>query len=543
QRVAVPTSQRWVTIPREQLTTDDKLLVWGTRGHRLLWLPVVVNLDTQIKPDTPQFSAVEVLDEPLEAIIQWSPPKWPSHKVLVCQFQYRKSEESEWTQLEDHLRTSPLSPVEMHDLEGDSPYVVSGRCRVERGRVWGEWSRELSFRTPPPPLGPEDVWVSGSFCETSGPWEPLLVWKAPRSRIQLTYRAWFWVGEENRTEEGIPCCKCPIPAGAERAWVSAVNTASSGPLANLSLVCLAPESAPHGVVAVSTPGSPALLVNWQQGTGEPWGYVVDWVQEGDAPEKLNWTCLPLGNLSVLLTGDFKGGVPYRIKVTAVFPGGLAPAPSVWGFVEELVPLAGPVVWRLQDNPAGTPAVAWGEVPRHQLRGHVTHYSLCTQSGARPALCKNVSSDTRTVTLPDLHRGSCELWVTASTAAGQGPPGPSLWLHLPDNRMKILPTILPLWSLLVMGCGLSLATTGRCLHLRHKVLPRWVWEKVPDPANSHSGQPQVEEVLSPQPVQEGPILEVEEMEPPPAPAPPQTSAPLHSGYEKHFMPTPEELGLL
>lgn len=121
------------------------------------------------------------------------------------------------------------------------------------------------------------------------------------------------------------------------------------------------------------------------------------------------------SLSLLLhrPGNFEGGVPYRITVTAVSSWGLAPAPSVWRFREELgkcwswrmghapgtlagldpltfspAPLAGPVLWRLQDAPPGTPAIAWGEVPRHQLRGHLTHYTLCVQSGTRPSVCMN-----------------------------------------------------------------------------------------------------------------------------------------------------------
>lgn len=43
------------------------------------------------------------------------------------------------------------------------------------------------------------------------------------------------------------------------------------------------------------------------------------------------------NWSLLLSSsvDFKEGVPYRITVTTVSPWGLAPAPSVWKFREEL----------------------------------------------------------------------------------------------------------------------------------------------------------------------------------------------------------------
>lgn len=47
----------------------------------------------------------------------------------------------------------------------------------------------------------------------------------------------------------------------------------------------------------------------------------------------------------------------------------------------------------------------------------------------------------------------------------------------------------------------------------------------------------------QPPVDLPFLEVQEVEPLPQPEPPQAPRPLNTGYEKHFLPTPEELGLL
>lgn len=64
----------------------------------------------------------------------------------------------------------------------------------------------------------------------------------------------------------------------------------------------APESAPYAVVVSSTDGSSGLLVTWQQGTREPWEYVVDWARDGDSLDKLNWIRLPTANLSTLLPG-------------------------------------------------------------------------------------------------------------------------------------------------------------------------------------------------------------------------------------------------
>ncbi|XP_033616365.1 interleukin-27 receptor subunit alpha-like [Fukomys damarensis] len=142
------------------------------------------------------------------------------------------------------------------------------------------------------------------------------------------------------------------------------------------------------VVVSSIAGTLGLLVSWQRGTQEPWEYVVAWVPDGKALEDVSWTRLPPRNLSAELLGNFTRGVPYRITVTAVFPEGLAPAPSVWGFGEELAPVAGPAVWRLPDDPLGTPAVAWGEVSRQQLRGHLSYYTWCARSGSRPSVCVN-----------------------------------------------------------------------------------------------------------------------------------------------------------
>ncbi|XP_074240634.1 interleukin-27 receptor subunit alpha isoform X6 [Saimiri boliviensis] len=423
QTVAVVAGQSWVSIPREQLTTSDKLLVWGTKTDQSLWPPVFVDLETQMKPNAPRLGPdVDFSeDDPLEATVHWTPPTWPSHKVLICQFHYRRCQEVAWT-------------------------------------------------LPPEPC------------------------------VQVSYNVWFWVGGRELSLEGITCCNSSIPSGAEWASVSAVNATSWEPLTKLSLVCLDSASAPHSVAVSSIAESTELLVTWQPGPGEPQEHVVDWVGDGDPLEKLNWVRLPPGNLSALLPGNFTVGIPYRITVTTVSASGLASAPPVWGFREELTPLVGPTLWRLQDAPPGTPAIAWGEVPRHQLRGHLTHYTLCSRSGNRPSVCMNVSCDTQSVTLPDLPWGPCELWVMASTIAGQGPPGPILRLHLPDNTLKwkVLPGLLFLWVLFLMGCGLRLATSGRCHHLRHKMLPRWIWEKVPDPANSSSGQPHMES-LRPSPL--------------------------------------------
>ena len=47
---------------------------------------------SSVKPNAPHlYPDVDFSeDDPLEAVVQWSPPTWPPHKVLVCRFYYRR---------------------------------------------------------------------------------------------------------------------------------------------------------------------------------------------------------------------------------------------------------------------------------------------------------------------------------------------------------------------------------------------------------------------------------------------------------------------
>lgn len=53
-----------------------------------------------------------------------------------------------FSQLEPQLKTDLMTPIEMQNLEPGTGYQVSGRCQVENGYPWGEWSPDLSFPTP-----------------------------------------------------------------------------------------------------------------------------------------------------------------------------------------------------------------------------------------------------------------------------------------------------------------------------------------------------------------------------------------------------------
>lgn len=94
-----------------------------------------------VKPDTPQLSPdVDFSEEmPLEATVEWAPPLWPPHMVLICQFRYKKCQSEKWTQVSTRLPSYSVSsrwdgtpnPREhrliWHLFVMESPQILHGR--------------------------------------------------------------------------------------------------------------------------------------------------------------------------------------------------------------------------------------------------------------------------------------------------------------------------------------------------------------------------------------------------------------------------------
>lgn len=105
-----------------------------------------------VKPSVPQLSPVVDFseDEPLEASIEWTPPSWPSHKVLICQFRYQSCLEEDWVPVSG---TGPLPPtltipaVESHVRAPEPP----GLCHSAPAAT-GAHAVACSAIRPPPDI-------------------------------------------------------------------------------------------------------------------------------------------------------------------------------------------------------------------------------------------------------------------------------------------------------------------------------------------------------------------------------------------------------
>lgn len=91
---------------------------------------------SSVKPEAPRLDPDVYFseDDPLEATVQWTPPVWPPHKVLVCQFYYRRCQEMAWTLVS--VRSASPSPHSRHRPQIRDP--------AQRAFVICPWSLSVS---------------------------------------------------------------------------------------------------------------------------------------------------------------------------------------------------------------------------------------------------------------------------------------------------------------------------------------------------------------------------------------------------------------
>ncbi|XP_074059692.1 interleukin-27 receptor subunit alpha isoform X2 [Macrotis lagotis] len=588
QNVTVPRGQTWVIVEREHLTVAEQYLVWLSPKDNTFQPgePESLRLDLNsiVKPEPPKLSQeVEFSDDPTVVTVTWDAPAWPPHESFKYQLRYRDVSASIWQQVEP--RDSLISSfLELSGLQPATVYEVSSRCQLQNNvGFWSDWSEPLKFQSLPlASTGQVDVWVFGLPCSSPYPQEEtsVLLWKDLMPGLGVSYEVVFQVPGGDLNPKIYPCCNASIPKGAKWVSIVAFNIIGQGHTSNLTLACSG--SAPKKV-QVNSMGNQGMLVTWVPEPQEHQEFVVEWTREKMVPQELNWTRLPNGSHSTLLRGNFEKGVPYRVTVSSISLKGLAFSSPVWGYSQEIgkvtgigvrkrcggmrvlgkglqsktksdvllfppAPLEGPTLWQIPNAAKGALTVAWAKLPRGRRGGHFTHYTLYVQPDSGSLTILNVSAETLNVTLWDLPGGYYKMWVIASTIAGPGQPGQILQLFLPEKNLKewkVLLIVLLFCVMLLLSCCLGLVFSKCCLQLCHKILPPWVSERIPDPSNSKSIRPWREEFPQAPPPKDALYLEVEEVEIPmsPAPQPPEVPIPLDSGYEKHFLPTPEELGLL
>ncbi|XP_073510451.1 interleukin-27 receptor subunit alpha isoform X3 [Phyllobates terribilis] len=274
-------------------------------------------------------------------------------------------------------------------------------------------------------------------------------------------------------------------------------------------------------------------------------YITEWreVRE-DEKTPLHWTRGPAVSGAVVLPGNFTPGIPYYISVNVIYNGSCIRIFSTEAYSREEVPTAAPN-FTCHLLSAGNILVSWKEIPRRHRRGIISHYTIYVNS-TNTYKYYTVSNGSGNKTLSGLSSGTVyTIWMTASTRAGEGQSSPLKTFPTSGKRHRML-LIVPMVVIILLVCGTILCFFD---------CKTQFWPKIPKPEDKFKKLFMASNVNMWQPhqVSLNPLIAVvEEIEPPPqppTPPPPKPSPPspllnkasvITSGYEKHFMPTPEEV---
>ncbi|XP_017596093.1 PREDICTED: interleukin-12 receptor subunit beta-2, partial [Corvus brachyrhynchos] len=458
--------------------------------------PLTFMLIDIVKPHPPAFSVEFDDSSATNCTFSWHDEAQAQHYRL----RYRPLSRHTWSVVESFHREE----YHLQGLEPDTAYEFQVSCRILRGRgQWSDWSRRQMHTPAAVPTGILDVWYRQQDVD-SGHQNLSLFWKA-LSKPEAGGRILGYTVTLEALDHG----KLPAqshqttqtsfsrvtPRVGHRITVSAHNSrGSSPPVAILARPGSQDLPPPQRVSAVAL-GNSSILVSWSPPLGSAvsvGGYVVEWEEPWREPRlqpQHSWVKLPPSHLSTVLAEHIRDNVCYQIHVSALYQDRAGQAASVRGNSTAQAPSAGPQM--LTTPWASGVLVSWEEIPAPQQRGCITGYHIYLQrrdrQGQPEVHAVPAGKAPCSLHIPDLEPGEHhDLWMTAVTAAGEGPRGNSDSVCLESaGGWVTLVLICSFCSFFILSaCVCSVPPVRKVFQaLFSLLLPQWQSKAIPDPANA------------------------------------------------------------
>ncbi|XP_053929375.1 interleukin-12 receptor subunit beta-2 isoform X2 [Cuculus canorus] len=415
-----------------------------------------------------------------------------------CRLRYRPLARHTWST----VASINIEKCTLHDLEPHTAYEFQVSCKIhpERG-LWSDWQAYQTQTPEAVPTGLLDVWYRQQDADSQRQTISLF-WKALSNSEARGRILWYTVTFKALDQQGYPGGEEHLTTqtsytevmlrGDYKITVTAENSRGRSPPVSI-ITKLGTEDLPSPQqVSVVAMGNSSILVSWKAPirlTASISGYVVEWVdtQKGTRLEpKPAWVKLPASSLSTVISEHIKDNVCYQITVFALYGGRAGQVASVRGYSRAEAPSSGPQMHTtLRANGI---LVLWEAIPAHQQRGCITgyHIYLCKKDREEASdvyFVSNVSAP-RSLYITDLQHGErYALWMTASTAAGEGPRGNSELIYL-EGAGDWMTAVLTCSFLIFSACICSVPPVRKVLHSLLSVLvPQWQSKAIPDPANA------------------------------------------------------------
>ncbi|XP_014746564.1 PREDICTED: interleukin-12 receptor subunit beta-2 [Sturnus vulgaris] len=449
--------------------------------------PLTFTLIDIVKPNPPEF-LVEFDDSSASSCsILWQGEAQAQHYRL----RYRPLSRHSWSMVEIFSKEK----FQLQGLEPDTEYEFQVSCRILPGRgLWSDWSRSQSRTPAAVPTGILDVWYRQQDLDSEHQ-NLSLFWKA-LSKSEAGGTILGYTVTLEALEHGELPAQCHqttrtsfsrvTPRLGHRVTVRAHNPRGSSAPAAIVTHLGSPDLPPPERVSALGLGNSSILVSWSPPAAASvpvGGYVVEWAEPHLQPWH-TWVKLPPSHLSTVIAEHIRDNLCYHIHVSALYQARAGQAASVRGNSTAQAPSAGPQMFTIPW--ARGVLVSWEEIPAPQQRGCITAYHIYVHRRARQgqpelhAIPAGISP--LSLPIPDLQPGERhDLWMTAATAAGEGPRGNSDSVVLESARGWVT-LVLIICSFLILSACVCSVPPARKVFLS-LLLPQWQSKAIPDPANA------------------------------------------------------------
>lgn len=435
--------------------------------------PVInYNLSDIMMPDPPDLDEVGCTSRNCTISITQTVP------TLHLAVYYKEEDGERWTLHPDSVMSNGLFLVE--SLQPFRRYQFRARSRFRTG-LWSSWSRNVSRWTQEEaPAVALDVWYAIDHSEKS----MRVFWKQldPLFAQGKILKYIITVSKQNSTQTSNVsfskrnhsvafCPNCEVT-------VSACNSKGRSPPARitvhttLDMPPLEPEVNSQNVTLYWRKRGTAAL---------PLDTVVEWYPRGQRLDELRWVRTGPNSRRVVIT-DMKPFTCYEGAVYVIYSN-KSMGRHVFTGVNTLVsvPTKGPVVQEMEEG--STVNVTWSELPERESGGCITKYTIYLESSSGTVTAYNASASQRFWVLRGLTPAVYSVWMTASTAKGEGRKGDKVKFYIrPDSQV---PLIITLGTVIILG-GVVLFCAWQISAVKERF---WVYfqfcrpEEIPDPANS------------------------------------------------------------
>uniref|UniRef100_H3C5H0 Interleukin 12 receptor, beta 2a n=1 Tax=Tetraodon nigroviridis TaxID=99883 RepID=H3C5H0_TETNG len=346
-----------------------------------------------------------------------------SVRTQELEIQYRSGADA-WTSLPDSGRRASLTQIRsISSLRPYRLYHFRARARLDTG-MWSQWSAKVSSWTQEEaPAREPDVWHAEADVRSLK-----VYWKEEDLSAARGKITWYRISVGSRNSG--PIFSANISADVRN------YTVPFGPGCGVTVwSCTAKGCSPPARISPGytkaeplqvrheTAGEHNATIYWSKaGSAGQQGYVVEWYPEGRKLEALQWLRLGSQHSHALITGL----EPFECYAGAVYAVHSDSSVGRSGFTGvatlESVPAAVPSV--LEKVEGNSVNVSWMQIPRGQRGGCITTYTIYLESssgGERQVF--PVAASEKTYVIEGLSPAAYTLWVTASTAKGEGPTGP------------------------------------------------------------------------------------------------------------------------